>query len=63
MTNIAGSGSDLDPFVRGHRSADPDEDPHQNVMDPEHWFAKPPFSIHCDKSRQWNRRSSREDLL
>ncbi len=22
-----------------HGSADPDPDPHQNVMDPQHWFA------------------------
>jgi hypothetical protein len=33
MPKIAGSGS----ISQRHGSADPD--PHQNVMDPEHWFA------------------------
>ncbi len=32
MMKIAGSIS------QGHGSADPDPDPHQNVMDPGHWF-------------------------
>jgi hypothetical protein len=32
MTKIAGSGS----ISQRHGSEDPD--PHQNVMDPEHWF-------------------------
>jgi hypothetical protein len=32
MTKIAGSGS----IGQRHGSADPD--PHQNVMDPEHWL-------------------------
>ncbi len=32
MTKIAGSGS----ISQCHESADPDPDPHQNVMDPEH---------------------------
>jgi hypothetical protein len=32
MTNIAGSGS----ISQRHGSADPDPDPHQNVMDAEH---------------------------
>jgi hypothetical protein len=27
-----------DPLVRGMDGVDPDPDPHQNVMDPEHWF-------------------------
>jgi hypothetical protein len=31
---IAGSGS----TVQRHGSADPDPDPHQNGMDPQHWF-------------------------
>jgi hypothetical protein len=35
----SGSASESDPLVRGmawmHGSADPDPDPHQNVMDPE----------------------------
>jgi hypothetical protein len=35
MTKIAGSGS----ISQRHGSADPDSDPdpHQNVMDPQHW--------------------------
>ncbi len=32
---IEGSGS----ISQRHGSADPDPDPHQNVIDPEHWFA------------------------
>jgi hypothetical protein len=37
MKKIAGSesGSNL---VQRHGSADQDLDPHQNVMDPHHWF-------------------------
>ncbi len=35
MTKIAGSGSG--PISQRHGSADPEPDPHQNVMDPEHW--------------------------
>ncbi len=31
---IEGSGS----ISHRHGSADPDQDPHQNVMDPEHWL-------------------------
>ncbi len=34
MTKLAGSGS----INQMHGSADPDPDPHQNVMDPEHWL-------------------------
>ncbi len=33
MTKIAGSGS----TSQRHGSADPDPDPPQNFMDPEHW--------------------------
>jgi hypothetical protein len=33
MTKIAGSGS----ISQRHGSADPDPDPPQNVMDPQHW--------------------------
>jgi hypothetical protein len=29
----------LDPLVR-HGSDNPDPDPHQKVMDPEHWFGR-----------------------
>jgi hypothetical protein len=36
MTKIAGSGS----ISQRHESADPDPDPHQNVMGPEHWIAQ-----------------------
>ncbi len=35
-TKIAGSGSES--ISQRHGSADPDPGPHQNVMDPEHWF-------------------------
>jgi hypothetical protein len=34
MTKIAGSGS----ISQRHGSADPDLDPHQNVMDPQHCY-------------------------
>jgi hypothetical protein len=34
MTKIAGSGS----ISKRHGSADPDPDPPQNVMDPQHWL-------------------------
>jgi hypothetical protein len=39
MTKRAGSGS----ISQSHASADPDldPDPHQNVMDPQHWFLLP----------------------
>jgi hypothetical protein len=37
MTKIAGSGSESGSISQRHGSADPDPDPHQNVMDPEHW--------------------------
>ncbi len=33
MKKIEGSGS----ICQRHRSADPDPDPHQNVIDPQHW--------------------------
>ncbi len=33
MTKIAGSGS----ISQRHGSEAPDPDPHQNVMDPQHW--------------------------
>jgi hypothetical protein len=41
MMKIAGSGSDSGSISQRHRSADPD--PHQNVMDPQHWN----ISISC----------------
>jgi hypothetical protein len=34
MTKMAGSGS----ISQRHGSADPDPDPSQNVMDPQHWW-------------------------
>jgi hypothetical protein len=39
MTKIEGSGSGF--ISQKHGSEDPDPDPPQNVMDPEHW---PPVS-------------------
>ncbi len=36
MTKIAGSTSGSGSISRRHGSADPDPNPHQNVMDPEH---------------------------
>jgi hypothetical protein len=36
MNKIAGSGSESGSISQRHGSADPDPDPHQNVMDPEH---------------------------
>ncbi len=44
MTKIAGSGSESGSrtIKQRHGSADPDPDPHQNVMDPEHCDKKYP---------------------
>jgi hypothetical protein len=39
MTKITGSGS----ISQMHGSADPDPDPPQNVMDPQHWSKRCPF--------------------
>jgi hypothetical protein len=36
MTKIAGPGSESGSISQKHGSADPDPDPPQNVMDPEH---------------------------
>jgi hypothetical protein len=36
MMKIEGTGSGL--ISQRHGSADPDPDPHQNVMDPQHWL-------------------------
>jgi hypothetical protein len=36
MTKIAGSGSESGSISQRYGSVDPDPDPHQNVMDPEH---------------------------
>jgi hypothetical protein len=40
MTKIAESGSESQSIIQGHGSADPDPDPHQNVMDPQHWIGR-----------------------
>jgi hypothetical protein len=37
MTKIAGSGYASGSISQRHGSADPDPDPLQNVMDPQHW--------------------------
>jgi hypothetical protein len=34
----SGSGSEFGSISQKHGSADPDPDPHQNGMDPQHWF-------------------------
>ncbi len=40
MTKIGGSGSEYESGFISQRlgSTDPDPDPHQNVMDPQHWL-------------------------
>jgi hypothetical protein len=38
MTKIAGSGFESGSISQRHGSADPDQDPPQNVMDPQHWL-------------------------
>ncbi len=38
MTKIAGSGSRSGSISQRHGSEDPDPDPPQNVMDPQHWY-------------------------
>jgi hypothetical protein len=43
MTKIAGSESGS--ISQRYGSADQDPDPHQNIMDQEHWFAGHPFSM------------------
>ncbi len=35
---MEGSGSASGSISQRHGSADPDQDPHENVMDPQHWF-------------------------
>jgi hypothetical protein len=45
MTKIAGSVSG---FIRKrHGSADPDTDPHQTVMEPQHWYILYFVNPHC----------------
>jgi hypothetical protein len=50
MTKIAGSGSESGSTPKCHGSADPDPDPPQNVMDPQHWLL-PGFRIRIDLMR------------
>ncbi len=40
MTKIAGSGYGSESISQKHGYADPDPDPHENVMDPEHCLVK-----------------------
>ncbi len=35
--SASGSGSESGSISQMHGFADPDQDPHQNVMDPQHW--------------------------
>ncbi len=44
MTKIAGPGSASGSISQRHGSADPDPDPHQTVMDPEHWYKAIPLA-------------------
>jgi hypothetical protein len=56
MTKIAGSGSASGSISQRHGSADPD--PHQNVMDLEHWMkringgATVPYCAACQYGRR-----------
>jgi hypothetical protein len=43
MTNIAGSGSESGSISQRHGSEDPDPDPPENVMDPQHWLVRYPY--------------------
>ncbi len=40
MKKIEGSGSESGSISQRHGSADPDPDPPQNVMDPQHWLSE-----------------------
>jgi hypothetical protein len=52
MTNIEGSESGSGSISQRHGSKDPDPDPPQNVMDPQHWpepkeiFSAPQHSLY-----------------
>ncbi len=48
MTKISGYGSGS--LIQRHGFADPDQDPHQNVMDPEHWFPDKLTMMTCWRS-------------
>jgi hypothetical protein len=41
-----GSGSASGSISQRHGSADQDPDPHQNVMDPQHWLHAPASASH-----------------
>jgi hypothetical protein len=60
MTKIAesasGSGSESGFFGQRHRSADPDPDPHQNVMDPQYCLKSRPTKINLYEKRPEKRR-------
>jgi hypothetical protein len=51
MTKIAGTGSGS--ISQRHGSADPDPDPPQNVMDPQHWGTDN-FNIFVDWEYEYN---------
>ncbi len=40
MKKIAGSGSESGSISQRHGSADPNPDPPQNVMEPQHWWKR-----------------------
>jgi hypothetical protein len=51
----SGSGSESGSLSQRHGSADPDSDPQQNVIDPEHWkllHILPPWSTKIVKSHK-----------
>ncbi len=57
MTKIAGSGSKSGSISQIHGSADPDQNPHQDVMDPQHWLPWSKFTdwwikYHNNRHRQ-----------
>ncbi len=62
---IEGSGSISQRH--GSTDVDPDPDPHQNVMDPEHWFEVSPLlcqkKIECHiRVRVWKKYLARQEL-
>jgi hypothetical protein len=50
MANIAGSGSESGSIRHG--SEDPDPDPPQNVMDPQHWYKRIGTVVKDNNERQ-----------
>jgi hypothetical protein len=51
MTKIAGSGSESGSGSISQRHGFPDPDPHQNVVDPEHWFFVGVLEVSDENSR------------